>query len=138
MEVKWAKSRCQIHLILSCKTLPDVESDRGVFAPRGFSFQGNAQEVTHIQPWSNLLRPYFLEKIEAGFVGVDIGLLKEQGAMLIVYCPNPQRYFIHHHADTDVFEAVDERELEFGAASIASLFYLLDRYEVPQKNLNVQ
>jgi carboxypeptidase Q len=64
--------------------------------------------------------------------------LKEQGAMLIVHYPYPQHYFIHHHADTDVFEAVDERGLELGAATITSLFYLLDRYEVPQKNLNVQ
>jgi carboxypeptidase Q len=120
------------------KHIAAIESDRGGFAPRGFSVQGNAQEVAHIKQWSGLLKPYFLEKIEAGFGGVDIGPLKEQGTMLIGYYPDPQRYFIHHHADTDVFEAVDERELELGAASITSLFYLLDRYGVPQKNLNVQ
>ena len=38
------------------------------------------------------------------------------------------RYFDYHNAATDVFEAVNKRELELGAASIASLIYLVDQY----------
>ena len=116
------------------KHVAAIESDRGGFAPRGFSVQGSEKQLSYLQQFQPLLAPYFLDKMQAGFGGVDIGPLKEQGTLLIGYYPDPQRYFIHHHADTDVFEAVDERELELGAASIASLFYLLDTYGIPAQN----
>ena len=63
-----------------------------------------------------------------GYGGVDIGFLKDQGTLLIGYEPDSQRYFKHHHAATDVFESVDKRELQLGAASITALLYLIDKY----------
>ncbi|MCV6631204.1 MAG: peptidase M28 family protein, partial [Flavobacteriaceae bacterium] len=41
-----------------------------------------------------------------------------------------QRYFDHHHSDIDTFDAVNKRELELGAATMASLIYLYDKYGV--------
>ncbi|GIR18222.1 MAG: hypothetical protein CM15mP32_4090 [Flavobacteriaceae bacterium] len=40
--------------------------------------------------------------------------------------PDSQRYFDHHHAATDTFDAVNKRELELGAATLTSLIYLYD------------
>ena len=62
--------------------------------------------------------------------GADIGPLSKQGTFLIGLLPDGQRYFRYHHTKKDVFEAVDRRELELGAASMASLVYLLDQYGV--------
>jgi hypothetical protein len=45
---------------------------------------------------------------------------------LFGFVPDSQRYFDHHHAETDVFENVNKRELELGAASMAALVYLID------------
>jgi len=42
--------------------------------------------------------------------------------------PDSQRYFDYHHARSDVFEAVNKRELELGAVNMAALLYLIDRY----------
>jgi hypothetical protein len=44
------------------------------------------------------------------------------------FIPDSQRYFDYHHSDKDVFETVNKRELELGAASIASMVYLVDKY----------
>jgi hypothetical protein len=41
--------------------------------------------------------------------------------------PDSQRYFDFHHANSDVLEAVNRRELELGSAAIAALIYLLDQ-----------
>ena len=41
--------------------------------------------------------------------------------------PDSQRYFDYHHAANDKFDAVDKRELELGAATMASLIYLIDQ-----------
>jgi hypothetical protein len=47
--------------------------------------------------------------------------------MLIGFVPDSQRYFDFHHAETDVFESVNKRELELGCAAISSLLYMLDK-----------
>jgi hypothetical protein len=50
--------------------------------------------------------------------------------------PDTQRYFDHHHAQNDTFEHVNKRELELGAATMASLVYLFDKYgTVPFKTI---
>jgi hypothetical protein len=50
------------------------------------------------------------------------------GIVLIGFRPDAQRYFDLHHSSNDVFENVNKRELELGAASMASLIYLIDQY----------
>jgi hypothetical protein len=41
--------------------------------------------------------------------------------------PDSQRYFDYHHAANDTFEAINKRELQLGAATMASLMYLMDQ-----------
>ena len=48
--------------------------------------------------------------------------------MLAGLRPDSQRYFDHHHAANDTFDAVNKRELELGAATMTSLIYLIDKY----------
>jgi len=52
---------------------------------------------------------------------------------LIGFVPDSQRYFDVHHTENDVFENVNKRELELGAATMASLIYLVDKYGMPEK-----
>lgn len=111
------------------KQIAAVESDRGGFAPRGFECDGSPEQLHLIQSFSKLLLPYGLYYFEKGYGGVDIGPLKKQydGIPLFGFVPDSQRYFDFHHAESDVFEAVNKRELELGCASMASFIYLLDR-----------
>jgi hypothetical protein len=60
--------------------------------------------------------------------GADIAPLKSQNGLLASLQPDSQRYFDYHHTRNDVFEAVNKRELLLGAAAIASLVYLVDKY----------
>lgn len=112
-----------------------IESDAGGFTPRGFSIDGDSAVVGQVKAWKRWLTPYGLHELEKGGSGVDVDPLKKQGTVTIGYRPDSQRYFDHHHADSDVFEAVHQRELELGGASMAALVYLLDKYfdESPSK-----
>jgi hypothetical protein len=76
---------------------------------------------------AELLRPYQLWNLQKAGGGADIGPLRDQGTLLIGLLPDSQKYFIYHHTEADVFEAVDKRELELGAAGMAALVYLLDQ-----------
>ncbi|MFO7674377.1 MAG: M20/M25/M40 family metallo-hydrolase, partial [Lutibacter sp.] len=105
-----------------------LESDSGGFTPRGFSIDANGKNLELIKSWKPLLAPYGLHDINEGYGGADIGPLKSETISLVGYRPDSQRYFDYHHAANDTFDKVNKRELELGAASMASLIYLLDTY----------
>lgn len=110
------------------KQIAALESDRGGFAPRGFGLDGPDTYLQLLTSFAPIFKPYDLHVFEKGYGGVDIGPLKDAypGIPLFGFVPDSQRYFDYHHAPSDVFEAVNKRELELGAAAIASFVYLLD------------
>lgn len=111
------------------KHLLAMESDAGGFTPRAIGFSGTEQQYAKVAAWKTLLAPYGCTEIANGGGGADIGplnrTLKTPTASLN---PDPQRYFDIHHARTDVFEAVNKRELELGAINMAAFIYLVDKY----------
>lgn len=111
------------------KHIACIESDRGGFTPKGFQIEGGYAKEEIVRKWYKLLEPFDLFKIVEGYGGVDISPFRKHSETLLIGLePDSQRYFDYHHADTDVFENVHPRELELGAASLATLVYLLSEY----------
>ena len=110
------------------KHLLAVESDAGGFSPLGFGFSGDTVAIRKIQSWKPLFEPYHIHELNFGGTGSDIEHLEKICKVLSGLSPDPQRYFIYHHAATDVIENVNKRELELGAAAMAALIYLVDEY----------
>ena len=111
--------------------LAAIETDAGGFTPRGFGFTGlSPEQLKNLAAWKILFTPYGSDRLTAGGGGSDISPLKEKmpGIVLIGLSPDSQRYFDIHHSPNDVFENVNKRELELGAASMASLIYLIDQH----------
>ena len=112
-----------------------LESDAGGFTPRGFSFESSDANFKRVEEWKTLFEPYLIHMFIKGGTGADIGPLKNEEIVLSELRPDSQRYFDHHHASNDTFEHVNKRELELGAATMASLVYLFDKYGIiPSKN----
>jgi hypothetical protein len=112
------------------KHLACIESDRGGFTPRGFSAEYNKTTLPmfkKVVSWMPLFKPYGLE-LEKGGSGADIGPLRSQNGLLVGLAPDSQRYFDYHHTPIDVWDAVNKRELQLGAAAMASLVYMMDKY----------
>ena len=110
------------------KHIAALESDRGGFAPRGFSCDGTAEQIKFLKTLEPLMKKYELHVFEKGYGGVDIGPLKSKYSTipLFGFVPDSQRYFDFHHTPNDIFENVNKRELELGAAAVCSFIYLLD------------
>ncbi len=106
-----------------------IESDRGGFMPEAFSIDGPETFVAQFQKFIPELKETGVSEIFAGYGGVDIGPLKKYypNIPLIGLVPNSEKYFDYHHADTDVFEAVNPKELQKGAEAMAILARLLDQ-----------
>jgi carboxypeptidase Q len=111
------------------KHIAALESDRGGFSPRGFSCDGDLTKFQKMFDFHKLFQPYEITEFERGYGGVDINPLKTEfpEITLFGFIPDSQRYFDFHHAESDVFEAVNKRELELGCAAIASFIYLIDK-----------
>jgi carboxypeptidase Q len=113
--------------------LAAIESDAGGFSPRGFSFEADTSVFKtyykNVNKWLPMLESYGLH-FETGGSGADIGPLKSQKGLLIGLRPDSQRYFDFHHTATDTFENVNKRELELGAAAMASLVFFIDKYGI--------
>ena len=115
-----------------------LESDAGGFTPRGFSFDCSEANFEKIQKWKPLFEPYLIHSFTRGGSGADINPLKNGTMVLAGLRPDSQRYFDHHHAANDTFEHVNKRELELGAASMASLVYLIDKYGLETSSSSVK
>lgn len=120
-----AKNKGEIHVAA-------IESDGGGHTPRGFGMDAVPELLktayAKTQKFREILAPYGFYELVTGGSGADIGPLKNQNVVLFGYRPDSQRYFDYHHTENDVFESVHKRELELGAAGIASLVYLIDKY----------
>lgn len=110
------------------KHIAAIESDEGAFLPMGFSFDNVAIHPDKIKLWQSLLEPYGIWNFHKGYSGVDVRKLKDQEIPLFGLITDSQRYFKYQHAPTDVFEAVEIRELQLSTASIAAFVYLIDKY----------
>ena len=115
------------------KHIAALESDAGGFSPRGFSINDSSYVVRYFQNYRPLFLPYGVYMINAGYGGADISRLKAGGTTLIGLLPDPQRYFDYHHSREDTFDKVNPRELHLGAASMASLVYLISEHGIPKK-----
>jgi len=110
------------------KFIMAMESDAGGFTPRGFGFTASASQRDRILSWQPLFRQYGALEFNEGGGGADIGPLRSLGTALIGLNPDSQRYMDLHHAKTDVFEAVSERELNLGVVVMAGMVYLVSQY----------
>ncbi len=107
-----------------------LESDSGGFTPRGFTFDSDELNLAKAQSWKPLFEPYLIHSFTKGHGGSDIDPLTSSKIVKVGLHPDSQRYFDYHHAANDKFDAVNKRELELGAATMASLIYLFDQYGI--------
>ncbi len=111
-----------------------LESDSGGFSPRGFSLECDEANFNKITAWKNLFEPYLIHSFRKGHSGSDIEPLTSNPIVKAGLQPDSQRYFDYHHAANDTFDAVNKRELELGAATMASLLYLIDQNGIEKSN----
>jgi carboxypeptidase Q len=114
------------------KHIMAMESDGGGETPKGFSCGMTEEQFTKVNSWKNLFGMFDADRFsftKGGGGGADIGPLQTAfKAAQFGLNPAGNRYFDYHHAATDVFENVHERELHMGAVVMAAMVYLVDKY----------
>ena len=118
----WAKQNGEKHLAA-------IESDAGGFTPRGFSMVvSDSLRALIKQRWKPLMDKFEIGSLDNDGAGSDVEHLEGICTLLAELHPDSQRYFDFHHTGRDTWENVNDRELEMGAAAMASFVYLIDKY----------
>jgi hypothetical protein len=114
------------------KHIMAMESDGGSEYPRGFGCGMTSEQFAKVTIWKKYFEPYDANKFlftEGGREGADIGPLQAnfKTAQFGLHTTG-QRYFNFHHSAIDIFENVNAQELHLGAAVMAAMVYLVDKY----------
>jgi hypothetical protein len=102
-----------------------LESDRGGFAPRGFTCDARGAELETVRSIVALFTPLGADTLIPGGGGADVAPLARDGVITAGLLPVGHRYFDFHHSEADVITAVHPRELNAGAGAMAALCYVV-------------
>lgn len=107
-----------------------LESDAGGFSPRGIETTMSKAQREKFKPYIPLFLPYGVYSFDGHGGGADVSPLEKQNVVIGELLPDSQRYFDVHHSNNDVFENVNHRELKLGAAAMAMMLYIVDKYDI--------
>jgi carboxypeptidase Q len=107
-----------------------LESDGGVFAPRGFLVEGGRGLET-ARRIATLLAPIKATEVREGFSGVDLIPLVAAGVPGVGHWVEAEDYFDLHHTAADTIDKVDPAELADNVAAVAVFAYVVA--EMPER-----
>jgi len=108
-----------------------IESDSGVFAPRGYSVdcEDEAKEPVAISQMNAILSmfPDSFTSLDAhaGGSGADVGQTKPAGFVVMGHRVEGSKYFNYHHTNADTLDKIDRTELSQNVAVLATTAYIL-------------
>jgi carboxypeptidase Q len=101
-----------------------IESDAGVFEPKGFGFGGTEEAYKIISKAAPLLEPIGANDISEGGGGADIGPIMREGVPGMGLRVDGSRYFWYHHTAADTIDKLDEEEYQKSIAAMAIMAYI--------------
>ena len=104
-----------------------MESDGGVFQPRGVVFAGTDSAARIVAQVASLLRPIGATGVQrvAESPEADIAPLVERGVPGIGLDVEASRYFWYHHSDGDTLDKLDPAEMARCVALMAVMAYVI-------------
>lgn len=96
-----------------------MESDNGVFTPRGLFFSGDSSGVPMIREIASLLTRVGVDSVQALGPEADVWPLWQRGVPTIAIDSDPSRYFWYHHTEADTIDKIDPREMAMCVAVMA-------------------
>ena len=104
-----------------------MESDGGVFQPKGFAFAGSDSAAALVRQAASLLESIGATSVEQVKQSpeADIGPLVEEGVPGIGLEVDGTRYFWYHHTDGDTLDKLDPAEVARCVAAMAVMAYVI-------------
>jgi carboxypeptidase Q len=102
-----------------------IESDAGMFRPRGFSFGGSDSGYAVVREVARLLAGIGADSVSRPGGGADVGPLMERGVPGMGLRTAGERYFWYHHSPADTVDKLDPRDMALCVAVMAVMAYVV-------------
>jgi len=103
-----------------------IESDSGVFKPRGFGFTGTDAARAIVKTVASLLDPIDTANVASDGGGADIGpLVRAKKVPSFSLDVDGSRYFLLHHTPADTLDKLDPDDVGRCVATVAVMAYVL-------------
>jgi carboxypeptidase Q len=106
-----------------------MESDNGVFEPRGLAIGGTDSTRAAFRRITPLLRRIGADSLIAGDSPPDVGPLYRRGVPAAELQTDASRYFWYHHTDADMLDKLDPLSLAKNVAGLAVVAYTVANME---------
>jgi carboxypeptidase Q len=102
-----------------------IETDNGIFAPKGFRFQGTPAAGKRAATLATLTSLAGARTIAPGEGEADVETLIAAGVPGFALDVDPSRYFWYHHSSADMLNVVNPNDMRRAVAALAILAYAL-------------
>jgi len=96
-----------------------MESDNGVFRPRGIRFGGGQGGLAIVREMARLLAAVGADSADVGGPQADIGPLYQLGVPAITIDTDGSKYFWYHHTESDTMDKLDPVDVARNTAILA-------------------
>ena len=128
---KGNKGYRDMHLDEMDKHVLAIESDGGVFSPKGFGFSGNDSARKIVEEIHELMKPIGANTISDGGRAADVAPLNDEGVPVMSLKVDGSKYFWFHHTDADTFDKIDFNEFNRCIAAMAIMAYVVADLDEP-------
>jgi carboxypeptidase Q len=128
---KGNKGYRDMHMDEMDKHVLAIESDGGVFSPKGFGFSGNDSARKIVEEIHALMKPIGANTISEGGRAADVAPLNDEGVPVMSLKVDGSKYFWYHHTNADTFDKVDFNEFNRCVAAIAIMAYVVADLDEP-------
>ena len=108
-----------------------IESDGGVFAPKGFGFTGSEAAKKIAEEIHELMTVIKADKLSDGGRAPDTAVLNDAGVPVMSLQVDHTKYFWYHHTDADTFDKVDFHEFNKCIAAMTIMSYVVADLDKP-------
>jgi len=128
---KGNKGYRDMHLDEMDKHVLAIESDGGVFSPKGFGFSGSNSAREIVEEIHELMKPIGANTISEGGRAADVAPLNDEGVPVMSLKVEGSKYFWYHHTDADTFDKIDFNEFNRCIAAMAIMAYVVADLDEP-------
>ncbi len=108
-----------------------IESDGGVFAPKGFGFTGSEAAKKIVKEIHQLLKPINANNLSDGGRAADIAPLNDKGVPVMSLKVDNSKYFWYHHTNADSFDKINFNDFNKCIAAMAIMAFVIADLDEP-------
>ena len=128
---KGNKGYRDMHMDEMDKHVLAIESDGGVFSPKGFGFSGSNSARNIVEEIHELMKPIGANTISEGGRAADVAPLNDEGVPVMSLKVDGSKYFWYHHTNADTFDKIDFNEFNRCIAAMAIMAYVVADLDEP-------